>query len=202
MRKVTISYLHVKINDKDILRLVFKFSKTQPRPVAKNATPRPSVRIELTRPRESSATLCQVSHEGRCWERVKSYLHVRWRYVATTALVKISQVVIRVVAWTMIEQHRYHVWATLLDQQYCSALFQQHCWAMMEQLLALFSRQQRNEIWSDVLPERKNIYYWYSSQSLCKVIFTVRGEDIYFFILFFICYYVDQKKMAEATSHR
>ena len=39
----------VKVNDKDILR-VCKFSKTQPRPVAKNATPRPSVRIELATP--------------------------------------------------------------------------------------------------------------------------------------------------------
>ena len=45
-----LSYMYLKVNDKDILR-VWKFSKTQPRPVAKNATPRPSVRIELTTPR-------------------------------------------------------------------------------------------------------------------------------------------------------
>ena len=39
----------------------------------------------------------------------------------------------RVVAWTMLEQHCYHAWATLLDQQYCSALFEQYCLAMMKQ---------------------------------------------------------------------
>ena len=43
-------FFSLKVNDKGILR-VFNFSKTQPRPVAKNATPRPSVRIELTSPR-------------------------------------------------------------------------------------------------------------------------------------------------------
>ena len=42
-------YYEQKLNDKDILRAC-KFSKTQPRPVAKNATPRPLVRIELTTP--------------------------------------------------------------------------------------------------------------------------------------------------------
>ena len=38
---------------------------TQQRPVAKNATWESN-----SRHRESSATLCQLSHEGRCWERV------------------------------------------------------------------------------------------------------------------------------------
>ena len=42
--KNNIGILHDKVNIKDILR-VCKFFKTQPRPVAKNATPRPSVRI-------------------------------------------------------------------------------------------------------------------------------------------------------------
>ena len=37
----------MKVNDKDILQ-VRKFSKTQPRPVAENTTPMPSVRMELT----------------------------------------------------------------------------------------------------------------------------------------------------------
>ena len=32
----------------------------------------------------------------------------------------------RVVAWTMLEQHCYHAWAALLNQQYCSALFEQY----------------------------------------------------------------------------
>ena len=43
-------FVYIKVSDKDILR-VRKFSKNQPRPVARNATPRPSVRIELTTPR-------------------------------------------------------------------------------------------------------------------------------------------------------
>ena len=51
----------VKVNDKDILR-VCKFSKTQPRPVAKNANPL-GLRWELNpHPRKSSGTLCQLSH--------------------------------------------------------------------------------------------------------------------------------------------
>ena len=33
----------------------------------------------------------------------------------------------------MLEQHCHHAWAALLNQQYCSGLFQQYCLAMMKQ---------------------------------------------------------------------
>ena len=57
----------VKVKGEDILR-VCKFSKTQPRPVAKNATRSKFFGENRTHDPAniSSATLCQLSHEGRC----------------------------------------------------------------------------------------------------------------------------------------
>ena len=57
----------MKVNDKDILPMrVYKFSIRLNRDQLRKMQLQGLRRESKSRPRESSATLCQLSHEGRC----------------------------------------------------------------------------------------------------------------------------------------